>query len=347
MDRAEALAQAWCRRQAGPCRQLGEVGRAIADRVAALGDAAVIRIAWRGDTTGAKPEEAQAVAKAILRGPRERADRERQQRALAVLEEGTRLEIERAAERGEAAQEMHRHREHVLAIGHETLEQSERGRGWPRPLDRLERDENLRLWICRYDRPLWNRLVEVRERLNARREALESRSTQAGIAGDSREERIARMRALSPTAFARLLRSDVTLVREDWPEAMEGAGETLEKFANVVRRRLGRIRNSSRPPEERQRRLAESATGEELAALCIAHHGVIRPILDARLRVQEARVEVREKILNAARTLKAHDDPLTREPMRQGLAQQLESESGRHALTRREWLRIVRDAGLA
>ena len=338
----------WQRRHRRTCDRLGESGKALWESAQALCDAAVIRIAWRHSSTDVPPSEAQEAAQAIMRGPAGAAEHARQQRALAVLDEGTHAEIRNTAERGEAAAQMHRHREQVLRVGRETLDASEGGRGDPEPLERLDRSEEVQEWIRRYDRYLAGAIDRASSRVKARGAALDLQAAKVKLTARDPQGRAEQAAALSPTSAAALIGTDMRLIEHRWPEVVSACEPALEAFARVVGRRMGRVATKS--PEgspEHERELSRCANAAELAVLSRVAPTRARAIMQAKLRVEEREGEIRRDIEARLERLQSESDPDTQAFIRHGLGEVLQGEDARRVLSRPQWVRAVRSAGLA
>ena len=227
----------------------------------------------------------------------------------------------------------------------EVLCNSDAGRGDPRKLIRVATKSGLMDVIADFDPGLGARLRSALDRVDQRREASCEMGRRLGVTATVPEERVRQAARLSPTDAAAWVGHDMEIVRRYEPTAWSAVQKRLQRFAAIARRRINkRIKQAA--SDDRDRAVAAALSAAELAVLECVAPALAQEVMDAKRRAEDQRKRFVRRLRDSASAIGAEREPERRSQLQTRLADSMAGEQARTALSRAQWMRLVRTSGL-
>ena len=187
--------------------------------------------------------------------------------------------------------------------------------------------------------------LSVEERIDERRRAIWEAGRPKRVKSEASEERRREIAQLTPTDAARWVGRDLEVVKRFEFELWDVVQAPLRQFVPVAKRRKQKaIARAS--PGETDRAVAAAFSPEELAVLNSIASDVAETITDAKSRAEAQDKQVVDVLRAEVSKVREARDPQQRSMLRTQLVSGLTNERVRTALSRAQWMGLVRESGL-
>lgn len=339
------LQEAWSQRHGRCVEAMGDVGQELLERLEAELHVSTLRVAWRKSTLECEDTSVQRDASALMVSVKGAEAGSRERRAFEALPRGYRAEIARFAYDRRGARRMCEEREQALALADRVLAAAEPESNTGMWLELPDNADKLLLRLRFYDEDLAAQVEAVLASHLKRGERLREAGESMSVSLSDGAGRVDDLAGLMPTQVASWVGVDPEFLRHSRPMVWHAAQAPLRRFCGVVKSRITRIKAEPQS-DDWDRVVADVVTMNELNAIECVDVELASCIKGARRRVEDAILQRLRRLHMNVAAIRATSDPRERANLRLEVEPDLVSEEVRDALSRGEWMRLARDAGL-